>query len=87
MTTSYTIVVTPDGGQYSVKVPAMPGVFTWGRTEAEAITAAREAIALHLEGYRERGKPNPPYRPVRLSLGRRERATLARISVEELVPA
>jgi predicted RNase H-like HicB family nuclease len=58
----YTITLTPDDGQISVRVPAMPGVFTWGATDAEALTSAREAIELHLEGYVERGLPLPPDR-------------------------
>lgn len=60
MTHRYTIVLIqePDG-QISVRVPSMPGIFTWGATEADAIDHAREAIALHLEGFRERGQPFP----------------------------
>jgi antitoxin HicB len=85
MTHTYTIVLTPDDGQFSVRVPALPGVFTWGTSEDEAIASAREAIALHLEGYRERGLPAPADRPIRLALGRRERVTLARIAVDEHV--
>ena len=83
---TYTIVLAPDSGRISVRVPAMPGVFTWGDTKNAAIEAAREAIQLHLEGYRERGQPFPTDRNVRLTLGRkRDRVSLARIVVE--VPA
>ena len=55
----YTVVLTPgpDGSAYNVTVPAMPGCLTWGSTENEALASAREAIALHLEGYAERGEP------------------------------
>jgi predicted RNase H-like HicB family nuclease len=87
MTPTYTIIVTPDSGQFSVRVPAMPGIHTWGTSEEAAIASAREAIALHLEGYRERGKPAPVDRPVRIGLGHRDRATLVRIGIDELVPA
>lgn len=57
----YTIVLTPeaDGSAYNVTVPAMPGCLTWGATVEDAIAYAREAIALHLEGYAERGEPYP----------------------------
>ncbi|MGI8643883.1 MAG: type II toxin-antitoxin system HicB family antitoxin [Thermomicrobiales bacterium] len=57
----YTIVLTeePDGSAYNVTVPAMPGCLTWGATLDEAMVHAREAIALHLEGYTERGEPYP----------------------------
>src|SRR5215207_10170918 len=58
---TYTVVLTPesDGGALNVRVPAMPGVLTWGRTKDEALASAREAIALHLESYAERGRPFP----------------------------
>jgi predicted RNase H-like HicB family nuclease len=89
MTHRYTVVLTEESdGQISVRVPAMTGIITWGANEAEALELAREAIALHLEGYRERGQPYPEDREVRLSLGRhRDRATLARIAVDDLVTA
>jgi antitoxin HicB len=58
----YTILLAPDDGQYSVRVPAMPGIFTWGATSDEALASAREAIELHLEQYLERGLPFPPDR-------------------------
>ena len=85
---TYTIVLTPDSGRISVRVPAMPGVFTWGDTEDDEIEAAKEAIQLHLESYRERGQPYPPDRDVRLMLGRkRNRIALARIAVDVPVAA
>jgi predicted RNase H-like HicB family nuclease len=58
---TYTVVLTPepDGSAVNVTVPAMPGVFTWGRTTQEALFSAADAIRLHLEGYLERGQPLP----------------------------
>ena len=43
---NYTVVLTPDqdGTTINVRVPAMPGVFTWGATRREALAAAREAL-------------------------------------------
>lgn len=57
----YTIVLTeePDGSAFNVTVPVMPGCLTWGATVEEAMIHAREAIALHVEGYIERGEPVP----------------------------
>jgi predicted RNase H-like HicB family nuclease len=57
----YTIVLTeePDGSAFNVSVPVMPGCLKWGATPEEALVHAREAIALHLEGYTERGEPCP----------------------------
>jgi predicted RNase H-like HicB family nuclease len=79
---TYTIFLTPGSGRVAVRVPAMPGIFTWGDAEDGAIEAARKAIQLHLEGYRERGQPYPQDRTVRLPLERkRGRAALAREAV------
>ena len=57
----YTIVLTPDlhDGGYTVTVPALPGCFTQGDTEEEAIDNAREAIRCHVEGLRLDGQPLP----------------------------
>jgi predicted RNase H-like HicB family nuclease len=61
---NYTVVLTPepDGSAITVRVPAMPGVFTWGATREEALAAAHEAIELYLEQYVERGQPFPSNR-------------------------
>jgi predicted RNase H-like HicB family nuclease len=66
-TRTYTVVLTPepDGSAVNAAVPALPGVLTWGRTIDEAYASAAEAVLLHLEGYRERGRPFPHDRPVR----------------------
>src|SRR6202041_246098 len=48
---------TPPG--YKVPVPLLPGVFTFGRAEEEAIEMAREAIRCHLDGLRESGEDIP----------------------------
>lgn len=50
---------------YVVTVPALPGCFTQGATVDQALERVREAIALHLEGFVERGEeipiePTPP---------------------------
>ena len=58
---SYTIVLhpEPDEGGYSVTVPALPGCYAQGETVEEAISKAREAIRLHIEGLLEDGEPVP----------------------------
>ena len=58
---SYTVVLhpEPEGGGYSVTVPALPGCFAQGETVEEAISKAREAIRLHIEGLIEDGEPVP----------------------------
>ncbi|HEU5438980.1 MAG TPA: type II toxin-antitoxin system HicB family antitoxin [Ktedonobacterales bacterium] len=57
----YTILLHPDveEGGYTVTVPALPGCVTQGETLEEAITMARDAIRLHIEGLLADGEPVP----------------------------
>jgi antitoxin HicB len=57
----YTVLLTPesDGSAYNVTVPALPGCFTFGATIEEALTNAREAIKVHIEGFVVEGEPIP----------------------------
>lgn len=57
----YSVLLQRDAEEpvYVVTVPALPGCFTQGATVDEALDRVREAIALHLEGYAERGEPAP----------------------------
>ncbi len=66
-TRTYTVVLTPepDGSAVNATVLALPGVLTWGRTIDEAYASVAEALLLHLEGYRERGRAFPQDRPPR----------------------
>ena len=50
----------PDGSAWNVSVPALAGCFTYGRTPAEALERAQEAIAGYLEALAKRGEPIPP---------------------------
>lgn len=56
----FTVVFHPekDGG-YSVSVPALPGCYSQGDTKEEALANIREAIELHLEVLKKRGKSMP----------------------------
>ncbi len=47
----YTIILDPEpnGGGFTVTVPALPGCITEGRTREEAVNNAKEAILLYLE--------------------------------------
>jgi predicted RNase H-like HicB family nuclease len=58
----YTVILDPDleGRGYTVRVPALPGCITQGRTKKQAIQRAREAILLHLESMLADGEPIPP---------------------------
>ena len=55
----YTVLVAAEDGAYVVRVPALPGCFTQGRTVDEALTRAREAIAGHVAALRDLGEPVP----------------------------
>lgn len=57
----YMIILQPDldDGGYTVTVPSLPGVVTEGETIEEAISMAKEAIALHIEGLIAHGLPVP----------------------------
>ena len=53
----YSVVLVPEAdGSFTVRVPALPGVFAQGRTRGEAIDMAREAIATHLEALLAEGE-------------------------------
>jgi len=58
---SYTVVLEPEEeGGFSVSVPALPEIVTQGETVEDALSCAREAIALVLVDRRERGEDIPP---------------------------
>ena len=66
----YTIVLEPDdeGQGYTVRVPALPGCLTEGRTREEALENAREAIIGFIEGLRKAGEAVPEEKePVELA--------------------
>lgn len=56
----YTVILSPQPeGVFTVTVPALPGCITEGRTRAEAVRNAREAIELYIETLIEDGEPLP----------------------------
>jgi antitoxin HicB len=56
---SVTLRPEPEGG-FTVRVPALPEIVTYGESEEEALESAREAIELVLESRAERGETIPP---------------------------
>ena len=59
-TRSFAIVLEPEEeGGFTVRVPALPEIVTYGKDEHEAITMAEDAIRLVLEDMRARGEPIP----------------------------
>jgi predicted RNase H-like HicB family nuclease len=61
----YTVVLDPepDGSAYTVTVPALPGVVTWGETIPEALAKAREAVHCHIAGFAQDGESFPVESP------------------------
>ena len=57
---TYNVVLEPlEEGGFTVTVPALPGCFSYGDTQAAALTNAREAIELHVEGLIKHQLPVP----------------------------
>jgi antitoxin HicB len=58
---TYTVLLEPepDGSAWNVRVPALPGCFTYGRTREEALARAQEAIAVYIESLEADGLPIP----------------------------
>lgn len=57
----YTIVLEPNYPEegYTVRVPALPGCITYGRTREEALERAKEVIKGFIEGLQKAGDPIP----------------------------
>ncbi|TET40274.1 MAG: hypothetical protein E3J66_07085 [Dehalococcoidia bacterium] len=62
MAKKYTMILEPNYPEegYTVRVPALPGCTTYGRTKEEALERAKEAIAGFIEGLQKAGEPVPP---------------------------
>jgi antitoxin HicB len=56
----FTVVLEPeDDGGFTVRVPALPEIVTYGKDEDEALAMAEDAIRLVLEDCVARGEPIP----------------------------
>ncbi|MEM7566521.1 MAG: type II toxin-antitoxin system HicB family antitoxin [Pseudomonadota bacterium] len=61
----YTVHLRPEPeGGFTVLVPAIPEIVSYGETHEEAMAMAREAIELMLDVYRDDGKDPPEDVPV-----------------------
>ncbi len=57
---TYTITLRPEPeGGFTVRVPALPEIVTYGEDEEEALAMAKDAIELVLLSRRERGEEIP----------------------------
>jgi predicted RNase H-like HicB family nuclease len=64
MDKTYTIVLRPEPeGGYTVRVPALPEVVTYGEDQDEALAMAKDAIELCLLSRAERGEEIPESDP------------------------
>ena len=58
--TAYNVVLEPlDEGGFMVTVPTLPGCFSYGLTQEDAISKAREAIELHVDALIAHKQPVP----------------------------
>jgi len=59
--TTYTVILEPNYREkgYTVRVHALPGCISYGRTKEEALARAREAIEGFIEGLEKAGEPVP----------------------------
>ena len=59
-TRKFAVVLEPEEeGGFTVRVPALPEIVTYGKDEAEALAMAADAIRLVIEDMTERGEPIP----------------------------
>jgi antitoxin HicB len=64
---TFTIVLEPEEeGGFTVRVPALPEIVTYGKNESEALAMAEDAIRLVLEDCAARGETIPDGEPARI---------------------
>ena len=64
---TFAVVLEPEEeGGFTVRVPALPEIVTFGRDEREALVMAEDAIRLVLEDCAARGEPIPNGEPPRI---------------------
>jgi antitoxin HicB len=66
-TRTFAVVLQPEEeGGFTVRVPAIPEIVTYGVDEREALAMAQDAIRLVLEDCAARGEPIPAGEPPRI---------------------
>ena len=64
---TYAVVLEPEeGGGFTVRVPSLPEIVTYGKDEREALKMAEDAIRLVIEDCAARGEPVPNGGPPRI---------------------
>ena len=59
----YRIIIEPDDERFHAEISALPGCYSWGYTNDEALTNIKEAAELWLEILAEEGEPIPEEDP------------------------
>ena len=63
----FAVILEPEEeGGFTVRVPALPEIVTYGKDEIEALAMAEDAIRLVLEDCAARGEPIPCGEPPRI---------------------
>ena len=63
----FAVVLEPEEeGGFTVRVPSLPEIVTFGKDENEALAMAEDAIRLVLEDSLARGEPIPSNQPPRV---------------------
>lgn len=57
---AYPGILYRDEGWIAVKIPDLPGCFTYGKDVAEALLLARDAVEMWLWDAERKGEPIPP---------------------------
>jgi antitoxin HicB len=66
-TQKFAVVLEPEEeGGFTVRVPSLPEIVTYGNDEAEALAMAEDAIRLVLEDCAAHGEPIPNDKPPRV---------------------
>ncbi len=66
-TRKFAVILEPEEeGGFTVRVPSLPEIVTYGKDEAEALAMAADAIRLVLEDCAARGEPIPNGDPPRI---------------------
>jgi antitoxin HicB len=66
-TRTFAVVLQPEEeGGFTVRVPLLPEIVTFGRDEREALAMAEDAIRLVIEDCAARGEPIPVGEPPRI---------------------
>ncbi len=61
---TFAVVLEPEEeGGFTVRVPSLPEIVTYGKDEREALATAKDAIRLVLEDCAARGEPIPNGEP------------------------